>query len=54
MCANPLGQFIYGVVFEHIGGAVFMPFYAAAAVMLGIAVLSRKVFYGIDGLIEDS
>jgi len=46
-----IGQIIYGVVFEKIGSGAYIPFYAAAAVMIAIAVFTRRVFYGIDGLI---
>jgi predicted MFS family arabinose efflux permease len=51
MCTNPLGQLIYGIVFENIGSVTYIPFYAAAAIMLGIGVFTRRIFYGIDRLI---
>jgi MFS family permease len=50
MCTNPLGQFIYGFVFEHIGRRAYLPFYAAALIMLGISVFTRRIFDGIDRL----
>jgi MFS family permease len=53
MCTNPIGQFIYGLVFENIGSYAYIPFYAAAAVMIGIAVFTRRVFRGIDKLIDE-
>ena len=49
MCTNPLGQFIYGFVFEHTG-KIYLPFYAAAIAMIAITVFTRRVFYGIDSL----
>jgi len=52
MCTNPLGQFIYGIVFENIGSNAYLPFYAAALIMIGVAFFTRRVFYGIDQLIE--
>ena len=52
MCTTPLGQFIYGFVFEHIGNAAYLLFYAAALLMIGISVCTRRIFYGIDGLIK--
>jgi MFS family permease len=52
MCTNPVGQFIYGIVFENIGGA-HIAFYTAAVIMIFIAVFTRRVFYGIDCLIEE-
>ncbi|WP_294150581.1 MFS transporter [uncultured Clostridium sp.] len=45
MCTNPLGQFMYGIVFNLAGGHAYIPFYGAAFVMLGIAVLTRRIFY---------
>lgn len=48
MCTIPLGQFIYGFVFEHIEGSPYLPFYVVALIMIGISVFSRRIFYGID------
>jgi hypothetical protein len=53
MCTNPLGQFIYGIVFEHIGSSAYLPFYVAALLMLGISVFTRRIFSGVDYLIEE-
>ncbi|MHB9293683.1 putative Enterobactin exporter EntS [Hollandina sp. SP2] len=53
MCTSPLGQFMYGLVFEHIGNRTYLPFYSAALMMMGISVLTRGIFYGIDHLIEE-
>jgi MFS family permease len=53
MCTNPLGQFVYGVVFETIGSSAHLPFYVAALIMIGVAVCTRRTFYGIDQLIEE-
>ncbi|GHV72911.1 MFS transporter [Spirochaetia bacterium] len=50
MCTNPLGQFMYGIVFETIGNRAWLPFYAAALIMIGIGVFTRRIFYGIDYL----
>lgn len=44
MCTNPLGQFIYGIVFEHIGNGTYMPFYGAGLIMIGISVSARRIF----------
>ena len=52
MCTNPLGQFIYGIVFEKIGSSVYLPFYAAALIMIGITFFTRRLFSGIDPLTE--
>lgn len=48
MCTNPLGQFLYGFVFEKIGSSTYLPFYMAALIMLGISVFTRPMFYGMD------
>lgn len=48
MCTIPLGQFIYGFVFEHIGSSTYLPFYVVALIMIGVSVFSRHIFYGID------
>jgi len=52
MCANPLGQFIYGIIFEKIESRIYLPFYVAALIMIGISILTRRIFYGMDRLIE--
>jgi MFS family permease len=52
LCANPLGHFMFGIVFEHIGNYLFIPFYAAGLIMIGIGVLSRPVFSGISHLLK--
>lgn len=48
MCTIPLGQFIYGFVFEHIGSSTYLPFYVVALIMIGVSVFTRHIFYGID------
>ncbi|QQO11390.1 MFS transporter [Breznakiella homolactica] len=54
MCTSPLGQFIYGIVFEHIGRDIYLPFYAAGLTMTGITIFTRKVFCGAGGLTEQN
>ena len=44
MCTMPLGQFIYGIVFENIGNYMYLPFYAAALIVIGITVYTRRIF----------
>lgn len=48
MCTIPLGQFIYGLIFEHIGKGVYFLFYASALIMIAISVLTRRIFHGLD------
>lgn len=52
MCTNPLGQFVYGLVFEHIGTATYLPFYCAALLMFLVTIATRKIFYQTDQLLE--
>lgn len=42
-CAAPLGQMLYGVVFERFHQNMYLPILGAAAAMLGIAVLTKKM-----------
>jgi hypothetical protein len=51
MCTTPLGQLIYGFLFEKAGGGAYLPFYAAALAMTGISILTRRIFYGLDRLV---
>ncbi|MDK2584551.1 MFS transporter [Romboutsia sedimentorum] len=48
MCTNPIGQLIYGIVFEKVGSSIYIPFYVAAMIMIGISIFSRHIFYGIS------
>lgn len=48
MCANPIGSFFYGIVFEHIGTLTFLPFYIAACIVLAVVVIFGKSFSNIE------
>ena len=48
MCSNPIGQFLYGFVFEHIGDYSYLPFYFAAFIIICISVGTRNLFCKID------
>lgn len=48
MCTNPIGQFIYGVVFENIGEFAYISFYAAGLIALSVCAISRGVFRNIE------
>ena len=54
MCTMPLGQVIYGFAFEHIKKSVYILFYAAGFIMIGISMLTRHIFYGIDRQIAEN
>ena len=53
MCTMPLGQVLYGFAFEHIGQGIYILFYAAGVIMIGISIMTRHVFNGIDNQIEE-
>ncbi len=42
MCASPLGQAIYGWIFERMSNSLYIVFFTAAVISAIIAVLSRK------------
>lgn len=51
MCTSPLGQFIYGFIFEHMVSRIYIPFYLMSSIMIGITIFTRNTFYEIDNLI---
>lgn len=53
MCANPIGQLVYGIIFEHIGNFTYLPFYAAPIMMICISVFTRPMFGRIDNQIKE-
>lgn len=48
MCSSPIGQFLYGFVFEHIDGYAWLPFYLAALSVAVMAVCSFRLYAKID------
>ncbi len=48
MCASPLGQAIYGGLFEALLGEVYVIFIIAALATCGVAWLSRKCFKDLE------
>lgn len=48
MCSNPIGQFIYGHIFEHIGQYSYIPFCVAAILVFIIAFFCRKLFMAVE------
>lgn len=55
MCTLPLGQFVYGFIFEQIESILiaYLPFYISALIMIGISIFTRRVFYEMDALLSD-
>ena len=48
MCTNPIGQFIYGIVYDNIGSNIYIPFYVASLLMIIISIFSRHIFHYIS------
>lgn len=48
MCSNPIGQFTYGLIFEHIGNYNYIPFYIAAIIVIIMVFFCNKLFSMID------
>ena len=54
MCTNPVGQFIYGAVFEITKNCMYLPFYGAALIMIIICIFSRSVFNYANHIIKNN
>ena len=48
MCAQPIGQALYGVLFQGMAEQVYIPVYLAVGVTLMICIGSIKLFKGLD------
>jgi len=48
MCTSPIGQFMYGIIYENIRSYIYIPFYVAALFMIVISVFSRHIFDDIS------
>lgn len=44
MCTNPIGQFVYGIIFERLHSFLYLPFYAAAGSMICITLCCKSIF----------
>lgn len=51
MCTNPIGQFVYGIIFERLHSFLYLPFYAAAGSMMCITLCCKTIFQ--EALPED-
>lgn len=54
MCSNPLGQLAYGFIFDKIGDILYVPFYIAPLIMIGISIMTRHIFCGVEQLIKQA
>ena len=52
MGANPIGQALYGSLFEVFKSCPYIPFYIAAFVTLIICLISKPLFNGIDNILK--
>lgn len=48
MCANPIGTFIYGIIFDRIGNNAYLIFYIAPMIVIGIVTFSHKFFHELE------
>lgn len=51
MCTNPLGQLLYGIIFEKIGNAIALPFYLAALLVILIVFFTKSIFSQLEALL---
>lgn len=54
MCAHPIGQLMYGMLFEIMSTNISLIFFAALLVCIGITVLGRKIISAIPVLTGES
>lgn len=52
MCANPIGQFMYGQLFEHIHTGVWLLFVVAALLVMILGVCSRSFFLCVEEALQ--
>lgn len=52
MCATPLGQAIYGSLFQAFKGSEYFPFYFATILSIVITVLSKSIFQSVASLVD--
>ena len=44
MCTNPIGQFLYGMLFDIFTESLYLPYFLAGSIMMVICFICRKVF----------
>lgn len=52
MCANPLGQAVYGILLDNFKDKIFLIFVAAFIIASAIAIVNKKVFKEVGCLLE--
>lgn len=53
MCATPIGQAIYGVLFERLEGSVYVLFFVVTLLVVILSFMLKKPFLGLSKLIEN-
>lgn len=53
MCATPIGQAIYGVLFERLEGSVYILFYIVTVLVVILSIMLKNPFLGLSKLIEN-
>ncbi|MDY4836689.1 MAG: hypothetical protein SO165_02870 [Lachnospiraceae bacterium] len=53
MCATPIGQAVYGVLFEKLNGSVYVLFYIVTVLVVILSFMLKKPFLGLSKLIEN-
>lgn len=58
-CAAPVGQVIYGVLFETFRANVYLPILLISVVMFGVAIVSQRSFehegdIGTEGIVKNN
>ena len=53
MCATPIGQAIYGVLFEKLEGSVYILFYIVTVLVVILSFMLKNPFLGLSKLIEN-
>lgn len=48
MCAQPVGQALYGVLFDRFAGSLYLPFIATALIAAAIGLASRGLFARLE------
>ena len=48
MCAQPVGQALYGVLFDRFAGSLYLPLIATALIAAAIGLASRGLFARLE------
>lgn len=54
ICAQPIGQAMYGLLFQCLKDNIYIPFYFAGTITCIICVLTKNIFKKMDDLLKES